>query len=100
MSDTLIALVPLGCRMNLLVVSLAKRALLSPDLKAEEKLEFLERLSRLTDHYITSETISAIEPIDNVGYQITEEAKSADSPDDKGGMRVSKSCRAIVCLAI
>jgi hypothetical protein len=93
MSDVdLIAYVPAGYRVNLVAIALAKRALLTKGCPPAEKLSFLEFLNAMPDSYLSADMVAVVEPIDDVGYRIVEEAMTLDPPDDKAG---AASCKVL-----
>jgi hypothetical protein len=81
----MIEMVAAGYKLFLILIALVKRALLTPGIRAHEKLEFLEGLERLPDNYLMPEMVAMIEPMCDKGYAIYAEAKRLDPPGDKTG---------------
>jgi hypothetical protein len=81
----MIAYVPSGYKHILLAIALTKRVLTTCKMKAGEKLQVLEKLNGLTDGYITPEMLAMIEPMSDTEYEMLNEARSLDQPDDKAG---------------
>jgi len=71
--EDLVASTPPGYRYTLVVLSEAKRALLS-DLPSEHRLKILEHLDRRTDTF-TAEAIAQIEPMCDEAHEIFQEAQ-------------------------
>jgi hypothetical protein len=76
--------VPRGYWHTLVIISAAKKVLSSYSMKAGERLQFLERLNRLTDRIITGEVVAMIEPMPDVGMQIFAQARTLDREDKTG----------------
>lgn len=81
--ESLIVHTPAGYLMFFVVVALTKRALAMDDMKAGERLYFLEKLNGLTDQNFTPSMLATIEPMSDLEYEIFCEAKSLDGTDDK-----------------
>jgi hypothetical protein len=67
---------PRGHLFNLALVSSWKRALLTMEMTAGERLKVLDGITRCVSDPVTAEAIAAIESIDNTGEQILSEINS------------------------
>jgi hypothetical protein len=81
-ADKLCLHIPLGNKMSLIGIALAKRALLTPGIKPADKLELLERMNGMTDGYLCPAMLAMIEPMCDTGFAIFKEAASLDPPKD------------------
>jgi hypothetical protein len=81
--DVLCLHLAVGHKWALVVASLTKRTLQIPDIKAADRLALLEKLNGLTDDWFTAAMLAGIEPMDDTGRAIYEQARTLDPADDK-----------------
>jgi hypothetical protein len=72
-----------GHKWALVVASLTKRTLQIPDIKPADRLALLEKLNGMTDNWFTAAMLAGIEPMDDTGRAIYEQARTLDPADDK-----------------
>jgi hypothetical protein len=72
-----------GHKWVLVVASLTKRTLQIPDIKAADRLALLEKLNGMTDDWFTAAMLAGIEPMDDTGRAIYEQARTLDPAGDK-----------------
>jgi hypothetical protein len=72
-----------GHKLDFVVASLTKRTLKIPGIKSADRLDLLERLNGMTDDWFTADMLAGIDPMDDTGLAIYEQACTLDSPDDK-----------------
>jgi hypothetical protein len=83
--ESRVVMVPVGYKHTLLIIAYIKRALVTCEMRAGERLRFLEKLNGLTDIFITPEMLAIIEPMSDAEMAIMHEARSLDREDDKLG---------------
>jgi hypothetical protein len=79
------ALVPAGYKFEMLVISYIKRVLQTCEMKAHERLRFLEGLNTFTDSYLGPEVLAMIEPMSDIECEMVHEARSLNREGDKLG---------------
>jgi hypothetical protein len=63
-----------GHKYSMVCASITKWALQS-EMPAEMRLEFLQHLDKMTDHFLTPEIIAMIEPLSKDSFEIVQEAR-------------------------
>jgi len=65
---------PIGHMYTLVLISLTKR-ILKEEMPASYRLQFLEHLEKLRDNWLTADTVAAVEPVCDKGYEIIREVQ-------------------------
>ena len=72
-----------GHKLNFIIAALTKRTLQIPGIKPADRLTLLEKLNGMTDDWFTADMLAGIEPMDDTGLAIYEQARTLDPADDK-----------------
>ncbi len=72
-----------GHKLNFIIAALTKRTLQIPGIKPADRLTLLEKLNGMTDDWFTADMLAGIEPMDDTGVAIYEQARTLDPADDK-----------------
>jgi hypothetical protein len=72
-----------GHKLNFIITALTKRTLQIPGIKPADRLTLLEKLNGMTDDWFTADMLAGIEPMDDTGIAIYEQARTLDLADDK-----------------
>jgi hypothetical protein len=80
--DEVISTWPPGYRHTFLCISLAKRALTTPDIKTGEQLKLLQQINDCIDLSVSREMVEIIEPMSDLEFKMYSEAAALDHDEN------------------